>query len=296
MRKLVIVFLLALLITSISATTIESEKVVVDLADSRISVSVDVAELTSSRFTYVTNYQISELEAYSKPSGIKCRVQRLQIGSEISCDPPSRNNFSVTMEFVSQDLVSTQGQVKIFRFSQSFNRPTKNYELKVLLPRGAGILSEGNVSDPVVFPSGAEISSDGRRIFTRWNFTPRLGESQNFHVYYQTYSDQNQIYGMIIAGVISILIAATVLYLGYRYWFREDLEENMTDLSEDESRIMDIIIENEGEILQKDLVDQMDYSKAKVSGVVSELVEKELLVKEKEGRSNKLRIPKNFNY
>ena len=51
---------------------------------------------------------------------------------------------------------------------------------------------------------------------------------------------------------------------------------------------------SEGEMLQKDIVEQTDYSKAKISGVVKTLVEQEIVTKEKEGRSNKVSLKKEY--
>jgi len=49
-----------------------------------------------------------------------------------------------------------------------------------------------------------------------------------------------------------------------------------------------------GSMLQKDIVNESEYSKAKISGVVSSLDEKGLITKKKEGRSNRIKIKDNF--
>lgn len=295
MEKLLPVFLVVLMVASVSSTSIDSERVEVDLEDSQVSVDVDVNRLTSSQFTYVTSYPVEDLEASSGREEVDCQVRRLQVGSEIICEPPRDGNFSVNFNFKASDLVTSQRQVNVFRYSQSFNRPTNNFQLKVLLPRGTGILPESNVSHPVISPRYATTGSDGQRIFAAWNITPELGDNQNFHVYYRNYSGQDNLLFYAATGLGSILLALFG-YLGFRYLTREELENRFEELSEDQVKVMKLIAENDGEMLQKDLVDEMEYSKAKISAVVSELVEEGLLKKNKEGRSNNLKIPRGFSY
>ncbi|MEF8847451.1 MAG: MarR family transcriptional regulator, partial [Candidatus Paceibacterota bacterium] len=69
----------------------------------------------------------------------------------------------------------------------------------------------------------------------------------------------------------------------------------LEEVDSDQEMVINMLKENEGRMLQKDIVDKSDYSKAKISGVVKELEEKDIISKEKEGRSNKVVLKDKFN-
>lgn len=287
------VLLLFLVLTPVvSATDISSEEVTVDLEDSSVDVTVEVSELTASNFTYLTSYPISNLEAEIDGETADCEVENLQIGSEISCEVEKTQNFSVEMDFRGSGFVRSQQGVRIFQYSQPFYRPTSSYSMQVLLPRGSGIVDSTNISTPVISPGNGEVGSNGRRISVTWNTEPELGQTSDYQVAYERYSiSGGQEYLWIILGVIIFGIAS---YFGSRWLMREDIETVYEDLEEDEIEVVEMIRENDGSMLQKDIVEKSDYSKAKISSLVSSLADKEVVKKQKEGRSNAVSIRKKY--
>ncbi|MFB6213087.1 MAG: helix-turn-helix transcriptional regulator [Candidatus Nanohaloarchaea archaeon] len=293
MRKFIAACFTIFFVASAAATTIESEEVRIDLATSEVEVELQVGELTSERLSYLTNYPVRDVEAEVNGTSIPCDVTPLQVGSEIQCDPQRRANFTVDLEFQASELLSTRQRTTIFRYSQNFYRPTEEYRLRVVLPKGAGLLEDRNVSSPVISPPGAETGSNGRRIFVEWEKQPELGETLNFQVLYQDYSSSISPAQIAAMAVLAALLALAAYY-GYRRLQMEDIENVYDELDRDEKQVLDLLRENEGSMLQKDVVASMDYSKAKISGIVSGLVEKEVVKKEKEGRSNRLSISRNY--
>lgn len=293
MRRLLLALSLLLVVQIAGATTIGSENVTVDLVDRTARVDIKVNELTQSKFSYITSYRVNDVEAVSNGTRLACNVRHLEIGSEIKCDPPSRENFSLTVRFETSGLVSQAGQNRIFRYSQSVYRPTENYRLKVVLPEGYGVLRGENVSTAVINPAGATVGSNGRRIFVLWEVEPELGETLQFKLIYERFSDVRN-YARYLAPAFLAGVAALLLYISYRRFNREDVESLYEELSADEVEVLELLRENGGEMLQKDVVSETDYSKAKISSIVSGLVEEEIVSKKKEGRSNKLAISRNF--
>ncbi len=294
MRKFMAVFFAVLFISGATATTVKEENVEVDLSTSKVKIDIEIRELTSSKFTYLTSFPVSDLKARSGGSSLGCTVEQLRIGSEIKCDPSRKNNFSISLNFTGSGLTESRQNYRIFRYSQSIFRPTRNHSLRVILPEGAGILDDANVSTPVISPGGAETGSDGRRIYVEWNTDPRLGETLDFQVIYEDFSPADFNYieiGLLMITGLVVLFSAYMIYLRLS---RENIENVYEELDDDETRVIELIRENEGEMLQKDLVGELDYSKAKVSGLVSGLVEEEILVKEKKGRSNSLSISRSY--
>lgn len=293
MKKLAFLFLALVLVTGASGTTIENEDVVIDLEDSSVSIEMHIGDLTSSQFTYVTNYPVENLETRMDGRPVNCSVEELQIGSEIKCRVNRTTDFNVSMDFETSGLVNNVQNVRVFRYSQSIYRPTDNYSLMVILPRGSATVST-NSSQPAISPAG-ETGSNGRRIFVRWVLDPNLGESLNFHVYYEDVSEGPD-YGTIIAVLFAGAVILLSLYVLHQIVSQESLESLYSELSSDQVHVLEILAENDGEMLQKDVVDQSDYSKAKISGIVSELVDREIISKKKEGRSNKLAISRKYRF
>ncbi|MFB6241380.1 MAG: helix-turn-helix transcriptional regulator [Candidatus Nanosalina sp.] len=293
MRKLSLAVSIIFLVSLAGATTIQDEEVTVDLADSSVHVDIKVKELTSSKFSYITSYSVSSVSATSNGEKLECDIQPLQIGSEIKCEPPRKQNFTVSLDFRGNGFVTSQQSIKKFDYTQSIYRPTDRYSLKVILPKGAGILEDENVSTAVINPPNAEKGSNGRRIFVKWTVTPELGETLQFQAIYE---DFGQPVDYLKYGIIAAIVLFTgfLSYLGFRRFNRENIENIYGELSDDQLEVIELLRENDGQMLQKDVVEKSDYSKAKISGVVSELVEEEIIVKEKKGRSNQLSISKNY--
>lgn len=294
MRKFITACFAVFLISSVSATTIHSEDVLIDLADQSVEVDLAVSDLTADRFTYLFNYPIEDVDVNIDGETADCKVNHLQIGSEISCDPPEEDKFNVHMEFSALGMMTERQEVRLFEYTQSFYRRTENFTLRVLLPRGSGLPNDENVSMSVIEPSGANTNSDGQRIFVEWKLDPSLGDPPvNFQIAYERFSTPINIY----EGAGLALLAAVMSLAGYFFYRRmkqEDIENVYSELEGDEIEVLELLRENEGDMLQKDVVEELDYSKAKISGTVSGLVEEEVLVKEKAGRSNKLSISRGY--
>ena len=304
MRQFVVLFLIfTSLVFPASATVVTQEDVKVDLENSRVQVDLRVQELTSTHLTYFTTYRIDDVEVSADGERLNCDVDSSSIESEISCDINQTENFHAHFNFTTERLVQDEQDRHVFEYTQDFIRPTLNYSLSVTLPQGNIVAEQEDVSRPVITPSGAEISTNGQLITVKWNVRPPegetlLGDTTNFNILYRTISeeDQNGIpIETIFVGLVLAVLVVTAIALGRRF-FRKSVEDEFDELSDDQIELIDLLRENEGSMLQKDIVNTMDYSKAKVSGIVKELVENEILEKEKEGRSNRLKISRKYSY
>lgn len=295
MRKFIAACFAVFIISGAAATTIDKEEVNIDLADSEVDVEMEVSELTANRFSYLVNYPVESLNVNINGEKVECEVEKLQIGSEISCERPKRDNFSVSMHFKISDIVTSRQETQFFEYTRNFDRPTEKFRLRVFLPTGGRLVEEDDVSTSVISPSADDISSDGQKIFVEWNMDPDLGgEPVNFQIAYnqQPSSNINLYQGAALALTAAIL--SLLGYFLYRRLNQEDIENTYSDLEDDEIEVLEVLRENDGSMLQKEVVDTLDYSKAKISGVVSNLVEEDILLKEKEGRSNRLSISKGY--
>lgn len=294
MRKFILAVFFVLFVSTAASTTIQHENVTVDLRESSVSADIQVEDLTSSSFSYITSYPVGDVDVEIAGSEVPCEVQSLQVGSDISCETSLRKNFTVSMDFKGEGFVTENPGFSTFNYQHSVYRPTDHYQLMVILPEGTGVLRESNSSSTVVSPQDHDKGTlSGRTFFVKWDANPQLGETLTFEASYETLSEQ-QDYSGILLGAIGTLIAISLCYLGWRMYIQEPIESVYGEIDEDEKDVLELIQQNDGQMLQKDIVKESDYSKAKISGVVKGLVEKGVLKKEKEGRSNRLKIPKKY--
>lgn len=100
----------------------------------------------------------------------------------------------------------------------------------------------------------------------------------------------------IVINLISLVFAVGLGFLASLYLFRtkaEDKEYNILRkaLSDDEKKILDEI-KRSGEITQDSLRFRLDWSKAKVSTILTNLDKRNLIQKERVGKTYKLYLPK----
>jgi len=296
MKWFSVFLLLLILISGASATTIESESLVIDLETSEAQAEVKVEELTSSNFTYITSADVEDIEATIESQELNCNIETLALGDEVVCKTDRRENFTVKLNYRFSGLISNGKELKTFRYSHPIYRPTESFELRVELPEGAGV-AQKNTERPIS-PSEGKVGSDGRTIFVEWEKEPQIGDTLNFEVAYEPLNSTRGYQSIFMIAVLTAVLLLAI-FGGYSYWKRinrDSVESLYSDLNQDQQDIIELLRENDGEMLQKDVVDSSEYSKAKISGLVSKLVEKDVIEKKKEGRSNKLTISSSYRY
>lgn len=90
--------------------------------------------------------------------------------------------------------------------------------------------------------------------------------------------------------IAAFLISIVVLFAIYLYKRRNKPGKPKKKIRSDEQIILDLIKENDGEIYQKEIVEQTDFSKAKVSNLLKRLDEKDEIKKIQRGRKNLIRL------
>ena len=292
MKRLILILGLLLFFAGLaSSTSIAEENITVDLQDNTVNAEMYFNDLTSDSFTYITNHPVENYNVEIESEPVSCEFERMAIGGEIKCPSEFQENFTVDLTYKTSGLINDQNGIKIFRYSQSVYRPIDDYNFKVVLPEGTGLLDQSNLSTPVIEPSDGEVGSEGRRIHVEWNENPGIGSTKSFQATYEGLErDYQEIVGLIIGA---LLLGGLFLIYRTRKSSKES-KEKVESLTEHEQQVLDLIKEENGSMLQKDIVDQSEYSKAKISGVVSGLEEKGLVSKEKAGRSNKVKIREEF--
>lgn len=296
MRKKPVLILLAffLILPIVSSTQINSEKVNVDIGSSskqNVEVELSYKELTQTQISYLVPYSISNVKAYSHNKTLDCKANKEDIGTEIICNTIDRRNFSVRITYETKALVEDKGNVLKFSYSHNILDPTELYKLKVVLPEGTGIYRSDREDINPIIPETDSIGSTGRRIYVEWeNNDVELGDQVSYSLYIEELKNFPGFpYLEFIAAAGTIL---TIVFVSYFYFRSEKktISAIMPVLKEGEREILKLIIDEGKECKQKEIVDKVDFSKAKVSRILKDLEERNLISKEKKGRKNYIKI------
>ncbi len=276
--------------SGLSTAFITEENVTVDLQDNSVDLNVKVDGMSSDTFSYITDYPVEEIKsAKVNEETVDCDMQDLPPGTSISCPVGDKESFEIEMSLTGSELVGQRDDVNIFRYNHNIYRSTDFYQLEVKLPERSSLADENIVNETLIYPEHGELRSDGSRHIISWSQEPDGLPYYSFQTFFVD-DDETGFSGLfyILSGLLGSLVVIGLVFLGWKYYERLNANSVFDELSEDEKGVVDMLRDNDGEMLQKDVVDQSDYSKAKISGIVSTLVDNEIIDKEKEGRSNKL--------
>ncbi len=178
------------------------------------------------------------------------------------------------INFIAKDLVFAKEN--IYSLFASLQPPSShNVNVIAFLPKGFAVYRD------VVYPVGYEILTDGERIYLKWNFSNPEDIMISFK-FYNTHSD----YSLAIMIVMGLAIIVLAVYLVTHY--RKKVEsEFLKGFSEDERKVLSILSERKV-CMQNKIERELGFSRAKMTRVVKKLEGKDLLEKERIGRTNRL--------
>ncbi len=252
---------------------------------------------TTNMFKLPLFYNIQNLKADSNFENVSCTQQKKPFGSQIECAIfPTQEKRMLKLEYDSFDL--TRRIDSQFMYKQEFHVPldTKQLSFKAMLPEGMFLVTEGSFQP--YLPATGEKGSDGRRIFISWRKDNlAAGESFDTQVSYEAASDNSQMLMLFAGGILGLGVIIIALIVGFWFFFKrfkKDIKFVLPVLKSDEKIIMELILKDKGNSNQKLLVRESNYSKAKVSKILSSLQERGIIRLERTGRSNNVYLVKDF--
>ena len=153
----------------------------------------------------------------------------------------------------------------------------------VTLPMGMVVANLSNS----IYPTNGVTISNGRNIMIFWEMSD-VSPMQpiNFQVIYESTGKFVGIWQLL---TVSGIVAFTTLTLVYRR-IKKPEEIVLSVLDEYERKVLEVIKSAGGKIRQKKVVLATNFSKAKVSRVVKNLVNRGLIETERRGRTNILKL------
>lgn len=296
-KKVFVLLLVSITFFTAVSANHEFEKKTVELGNpTKITINKKYTDFNSKQVSIVvpSSYNPKNIRGTSPQTDLDCSY-RETFGKEIVCRPEKEVEENLSVEIVyTTDGVSERGKFHTYEHQKRILEPTDKYTLEVILPEGYGIISEDE-GTPIT-PENAATGSEGRKIFVRWkmdNLT--LGDSLDFKVNYQELNVFRNVFPGSMASMIGIviLLIAVILAVYIKYMKDEDtIASILPVLKKDEKRVIMYMLDYEGECEQVELVQNLEYSKAKISRLVKDLGERGIIKKIKEGRKNRLVIKK----
>lgn len=161
------------------------------------------------------------------------------------------------------------------------------------LPQGMGLVGANKTISRVSFPDDVLITSDGRRVIMIWQLSNITANQQlRFQTLFESMAPSSitgfaGLGAAIIVGVVAVVVLSSIIFLRY---VRKPEKLVLSVLDDFERKVMDILIASGGAANQKKIVQDTNLSKAKISRVVRNLVNRGLIEIERAGRTNKIKI------
>lgn len=297
-RCFVLVVLVVGMITVGSASTIEHEREVVQLGSPvEVEVTIEYADFTSDQVSRLVppSHDPRNVKGQDKFGSIPCSSE----GNELLCEPSvEEGNYTVTINYetpMPEQRVTTPYQQ--YNHSKRILTTTEQYSLRVILPEGYGTANQDGL-EPYLPTNGEDGSLEGRAFYVEWTDTNvSLTDRMDYTVRYQELA----VFESFPVSYAIILALLAIIGIGGGLWLYSsrstDTDEDtiasvLPVLKEDEQEVLRYMIEQEGECEQKALVEDLTYSKAKVSRLLKDLEERNLIEKIKEGRKNRVELAK----
>lgn len=201
------------------------------------------------------------------------------------------NNFG--KEFVAKYVTKKFIDNNNFVMELVYPEDIKRLSITLTLPNNLEILEpieENTLSSNAIFPKASRITSDGQRIKIIWEKeNVKANDSIAILVKFKEKKDYSfLIYLLIAAAAIIILLAVIVIKRKPKIETviktrTRKIEEH---LKEDEAQIVRILKSRERQCEQGTLRVITGFSKAKLSGLLKELEDRNIIHKEKRGKKN----------
>lgn len=318
MNKILLLISLMILpaVNSIEITSYEARVEIVNMTpkESIALALLNTDDIPVQEINYPFSGQVEEIKVSDSrgeiPSNLEYKGNNAFVTARLREPLPKGDSVSLGYNIKTHGLLTKVEDTFILSQTHSILANVKNFRLSIALPDGYGVMAEG------VSPRPTIITSDGRKIILVWEYASpiptqlrelkilllfdKLTKEEPVVVVKQkvvpveTPPSTNWLPYIIIAALVFMLIPLAVHYLREEgitiadYIDRRKYAEEKIDiLKEDEQAILKLVIEKDG-IDQREIQKITDFSKTKVSKILSELEKRGVIVKQQTGRRNKI--------
>ena len=292
-----ILFILALncFISSVNALNLDYYGI-----ESRIQDDTTVSNVVTltmdqnvTNFEYKMKYRALNIKFESDQSPIDCQT-KVTDTTLISCNfinPKPGVHANVELTFETTGLVEKKNDGYQYSNFVSMDANAERFFFIIYLPTSSTLATD--VSNESFSPRNGKTLSDGQHIMVYWDKeNVETGDDLYFSATYRTAATNMMgVYGVGIMVVIAVVIIASLGIYYVRTVRRQDsVKVVMPLLKSDEKTVVDILRKHGDSVNQKTIVRESDFSKAKVSRIIADLKEREVVEVESMGRANKITL------
>ena len=261
--------------------------VAIEETNAFVKIFITFEKVEQKNFEMFFNGKIYNFNATSTANQINCKVLSEKI-SKINCNfVLKEDKKTIGFNFETKDLIAKIGNVFYFNGDFSVWQDIKEAFIVVRLPEGY-VLSE----ESSILPKDAIITSDerGRRIVVVWRLNDiKASQPLKFQLAFEPTFFFLPI--LRLGAIVGIFLASILLI--YLKRIRKPEEVVLSVLDEYERKVFEIIRKKK-QVRQRRVVQETNFSKAKVSRIVKNLENRGLIEVEKVGRTNILKLKKKF--
>jgi uncharacterized membrane protein len=246
---------------------------------------------TVTKSDYFVLAKLYNVEVYANNQSIMCDVTE-DLGMSIVCNNIEASE--IVYKFHTKKFVDTlPNNMKMFKYSFSVTQFVDRMHVTLRLPLGTALVEESKLSRTGLRsfdPDFGREGTDGRRIFISWTFDkPILGQSINAYAIYEAIFpiDQFTFFVIIITAIIVAFISFLIMLSR-----KQKVRDILPVLTDGERKVMIILLREKGTVDQRTIVKETDFSKAKVTRVINDLVARGIIEKISRGRKNLIKLKK----
>jgi len=238
-------------------------------------------------FTYFLSFNIYNLSISSNFDLAECRAENFDKFSSITCAFSGMTEESNRLILYFDTDIRPTYLGNRYNISYIFNFPLSadRFSSRVKLPTNS-VLSEDIITTSF-FPDDGETATDGKHIMVFWDRT-NIEKDDNlmFSVLYKMPGTFIDYTGYVIAVLIIVVVLVVFFFNKGR---KKSKQEITSILDKDEKAVIDILRKHEGKAVQKVIVRETDFSKAKVSRLVKDLKSRDIIdIEPVSGRENRI--------
>ena len=230
--------------------------------------------------------KITGVEVKADGQFIDCLTTAEDIGTSIVCHDISTRN--ITYRFRALGLISDLQGLNKFEYRFSVLQLVDNLTITVKLPTGTGLVERSRLEDTgfnPFEPVWGKPDSDGRSIFIIWHQnSPLLGSGIYVSIIYENVFE-NQLLPLGMIGFITLVFFSALILMR-----RKPMKDILLILTDSERKVMEILLREKKPVDQRTIVRETDFSKPKVSRIISDLETRGLIIRSRKGRTNVITI------
>jgi uncharacterized membrane protein len=306
-RHLTLILILLILVDPVGAQEILDYNIKINVDGMSLHEDVTITvrnnhETSLRKITYPFSGEVVNLKTFDDLGGLESEVElrggKNFVTAELRNLLPHEATAKILYEFEDPSAITFFNNTYILSTTFPLLANVQKFTLELKLPEGTG-LGDPNVD---IVPAPSEITSDGRAVILRWD----ASNPSDFRIFVRfellpppsteppntqppqpqapadDFTDEKLIIGALL-GLILIFSALIAIKLRSRI----GIEEKIDILKEDEQAILKLVSDEDG-IPQREIQRRTDFSKTKVSKILTELENRGAIRKEPVGKKNKV--------